>query len=151
MPRVGRVHPSRMGLLTTPPASRFQRLLGALRPGRRADALSPGIEALLRGQPRVEPPDGLRYRVLSAYERGVRPTRLPRAVAPAWVGALSAAAVVLAFLPALSGGGEPETVASAKAPLRIRVVDDPSLGMGTPGTQPRFSLPPFDDDVIEGP
>jgi hypothetical protein len=111
---------------------------------------------LLRAQPRAEAPDALRYRVLAAYERGVPATRLPRAVSPAWVGALAAAALVAAVVPAVMSAGPREpagTLAAATAPLRIRVVEDRSLGMGSGAGG--FSLAPFLrdtlDDAIDGP
>jgi hypothetical protein len=138
-----------MGLLKSPLAT---RLLGALRPGPRAETLSPGVEALLRGLPRVEAPDGLRYRILAAHERGVRPSRLPRAVSPAWVGGLAAAALLAALVPAaMTTAPRDPSATFASAPLRIRVVEDPSLGMGSPTAGPRFSLPAFDEDAIDGP
>src|SRR5688500_18065495 len=122
-------HPTRMGL--------------PLRnPFRRPDvALSPGAEALLRGQPRLAAPHALRYRVPAAFERGAPPPGRPGRPSVRFAGAVAAVAAVIVFLPvvvgalggpggAVDGPSRGPVVAASASRLRIRVVDDPRLGIG---------------------
>jgi hypothetical protein len=124
MPPTARVHPNRMGL--------------PLRnPFRRPDVpLSPGTEALLRGQPRLTAPDALRYRVLAAFARGERP--LERAWRPSlrFAGAVAAVVAFVVVLPLVGGtfdgpSPSPAVLAASTSRLRIRVVDDPRLGIAS--------------------
>jgi hypothetical protein len=123
------------------------RLLPSVR--REVSPLSPPIEALLRGTPRVDAPDDLRVSLLAAYERRASHGSATRSPASLWsrlaiplTATASAAAVLLAGVALRApdaGAGEwvqmhPATHA-ASPPVRVVDVNDPALdALGSPGT-----------------
>jgi len=131
-------------------------------PRRAADVrpLSPGVEALLAGSPRVEAPDGLRTRLLAAHAR--REAMLqPGPFFPSWArlraGLLSAGVTAgLSVLVFAAGkpadgneadGNKMETrlpVPAAVARASVRLVDDTRLDPFT------FDRRTFDPDGAPG-
>ena len=113
--------------------------------------LSPGVEAMLRGLPRVEAAANFRMQLLAAHARGDAAREMPSSAIAAWlrlaVPASAAAAAVLAIgvgagAPSTDAGSQASQVASgsmiamvahgdmrAPATVAMRVIDDPSIPM----------------------
>jgi hypothetical protein len=87
---------------------------------------------------------------MSAFERGQRPAPSP-ALSPRWASALAAAGVAVVLLPAAAGLFAPsrgDVLSASVAPLRIRVVETPSVGFGPTASMPGDALIA---DSLEGP